>query len=309
MGSGDQSGTWGTTTNTNLGTLIEAAIAGYVSVTPGSDADYTLTVANGATDESRNMVVNLTTGLWTTARNVIVPAASKTYIFKNSSSYAATVKTASGTGVTIASGLTSLVFCDGTNVVEGITRFNGETVTTTGNVLVGRTSLTSYNSGVKGSALNTNGQGIFEIDYANSPGMTLNVFNCGSNNANQFQFYRNNIAAGLIATDSSAQTYYTASSDYRLKSSAQPLTGSGTFIDSLQPKSWVWIVNGNRGAGFIAHEAAQIIPSSVFGEKDAIDDKGNPVYQSMSAASSEMIANIVAELQSLRARVAALEAK
>jgi len=205
--------------------------------------------------------------------------------------------------------LTGTTTVTGNIAVSGNSTVDNNLFITSGNLLVGRTSLTSYNSGVKGSALNTNGQGIFEIDYANSPGMTLNVFNCGSSNANQFQFYRNNIAAGLIATDSSAQTYYTASSDYRLKSNAQPLTGSGTFIDSLQPKSWVWIVNGKRGAGFIAHEAAQTIPSSVFGEKDDLDNNGNPVYQSMSAASAEMIANIISELQSLRARVAALEAK
>ncbi len=205
--------------------------------------------------------------------------------------------------------LTGTTTVTGNITTSGNSTVNNNLFITSGNLLVGRTSLTSYNSGVKGSALNTNGQGIFEIDYANSPGMTLNMFNCGSNNANQFQFYRNNISAGLIATDSSAQTYYTASSDYRLKSNAQPLTGSGTFIDSLQPKSWVWIANGKRGAGFIAHEAAQIIPSSVFGEKDAVDNNGNPVYQSMSSASSEIIANIVSELQSLRARVAALEAK
>jgi hypothetical protein len=307
MASGDQSGTWGTTTNTNLGTLIEAAIAGRAAVSM-TDADYTLTVANGTTDEARNMILNIS-GALTATRNVICPAVSKLYMVVNATSGGQSIvlKTSAGTGVTIPNGLTAIVFCDGTNVVEGINRVNS--LTASGNVLVGRTSLTSYNSGVKGAALNNKGQGIIEVDYADSPGMTLNVFNCGSSNANQFQFYRNNIAAGLIATDSSAQTYYTASSDYRLKSNAQPLTGSGTFIDSLQPKSWVWIINGKHGAGFIAHEAAQITPSSVFGEKDAVDDDGNPVYQSMSAASSEIIANVVAELQSLRARVAALEGK
>jgi hypothetical protein len=141
MASGDQSGTWGTTTNTNLGTLLEASIAGYVSITPGSDADYTLTTANGASDEARNMMVNLTTGLWTTARNVIVPAVSKVYVFKNSSTYNATVKTSAGTGVTINSGLTTVVFCDGTNVVEGITRFNGGDITATGTTSLGNTTI------------------------------------------------------------------------------------------------------------------------------------------------------------------------
>lgn len=177
-----------------------------------------------------------------------------------------------------------------------------------GNLLVGRTSITSYNSGVKGATFNSLGQGIFESDYTNGPGITQNVFNAGANNANNVIFYRNNINAGVIVTNSSAQTSYAASSDYRLKNDPQPLTGSGAFIDALQPKTWTWDTSGQPGAGFIAHEVASVSPSSVFGEMDAVNDDGSPKYQSMEYGSPEFIANIVAELQSLRARVAALEA-
>jgi hypothetical protein len=80
------------------------------------------------------------------------------------------------------------------------------------------------------------------------------------------------------------------------------LTGSGAFIDALKPKTWEWKVDGSRGVGFIAHEAQEVSPSSVIGEKDG--DK----MQSMEYGSAEFIANIVAELQSVRARLAALEA-
>jgi hypothetical protein len=59
----------------------------------------------------------------------------------------------------------------------------------------------------------------------------------------------------------------------------------------------------------LAHEFAEVSPSSVSGEKDAVDSDGKPVYQAMQASSSEVIANLVAELQSLRARLAALESK
>jgi hypothetical protein len=61
--------------------------------------------------------------------------------------------------------------------------------------------------------------------------------------------------------------------------------------------------------GFIAHEVQEVSPGSVVGEKDAVDAEGNPVYQAMEYGSAEFIANIIAELQSLRARVAQLEAK
>jgi Chaperone of endosialidase len=179
---------------------------------------------------------------------------------------------------------------------------------TSGNWLVGRTSLTTYASGVKGISAGSDGRLILENDYSVGNGITQNIFNAGANNVNNVYFYRNSIASGVIVTNSSAQTSYAASSDYRLKNDPQPLTGSGAFIDALHPKTWTWETNGQRGVGFIAHEVAAVSPSSVFGDKDALNDDGTPKYQSMEYGSPEFIANIIAELQSLRARVAALEA-
>lgn len=118
---GDQAGTWGGTTNTNLGTLIESAIAGYTSVSVTS-ANQALTALNGAADESRNMTLALTT---TTTANfaVYAPPAEKTYIIYNASGYAATIynstvlgnTTAAGAGVTVPAGKTMTVWSDGTN--------------------------------------------------------------------------------------------------------------------------------------------------------------------------------------------------
>jgi len=99
-------------------------------------------------------------------------------------------------------------------------------------------------------------------------------------------------------------TVYNTTSDYRLKNNPVPLTGSGAFIDALQPKTWDWAQDGSRGAGFIAHEFAEVSPSSVNGTKDAVDTEGKPVYQAMQASSAEVIANLVAEIQSLRKRLA-----
>lgn len=118
---GDQAGTWGGTTNTNLGTLIESAIAGYTSVSITS-ANQALTALNGAADQSRNMTIALTT---TTTANfaVYAPPAEKTYIIYNASLYAATIynstvlgnTTAAGAGVVIPAGKTMTVWSDGTN--------------------------------------------------------------------------------------------------------------------------------------------------------------------------------------------------
>jgi hypothetical protein len=111
---------------------------------------------------------------------------------------------------------------------------------------------------------------------------------------------------GYIYTNGTITTY-SGTSDYRLKDITGPLTDSGVFIDALKPKVGTWKSDGSKFVGFLAHEFAEVSPSSVNGEKDAVDAEGNPKYQGMQAGTAEVIANLVAELQSLRQRVAALE--
>lgn len=126
IANGDQSGTWGTTTNSNLGTLIEDAISALASVSV-TTANQALTALNGAADEARCASVDLTT---TTVANfaVYVPPVTKLYTVRNSSSYVATVyastvignTTAAGTGIAIPAGKSVLLRCDGTNIIEQI---------------------------------------------------------------------------------------------------------------------------------------------------------------------------------------------
>ena len=120
MGDGDQSGLWGQTTNTNLGTLIEQAITGVVTITM-TDANYTLTNFNGVSDESRNAVL-VVTGTNAAVRDVIPPVVEKLYTVVNNTTggFAIRVIGASGTGVTIQNGFTALVYCDGTNFIQAI---------------------------------------------------------------------------------------------------------------------------------------------------------------------------------------------
>jgi len=138
---GDQAGTWGNTTNTNLGTLIESAVAGYTSVSVIS-ANQALTALNGAEDQSRNMTIALTT---TTGANfaVYAPPAEKVYVIYNASSYTATIynstvtgnTTAAGTGVAIPAGKTMTVWSDGTNFAVQNSHIIGTVVgNVTGNV-------------------------------------------------------------------------------------------------------------------------------------------------------------------------------
>jgi hypothetical protein len=134
IGAGEQAANWNNTTNYNLGTLLEQAIAGVQSVAV-SGASYTLTTGSGVADEARNAVLVLT-GTLAASCNVIVPTADKTYTFRNATTggFSVVVKTAAGSGVTIANGFTQQVYCDATNVVAAGVPFNAATNTITTNV-------------------------------------------------------------------------------------------------------------------------------------------------------------------------------
>jgi hypothetical protein len=119
IGSGEQSGVWGSTTNLNLGELVEQAIAGVEAIVVPSSS-YALETFYGAVDEARNAVLVLSSGA---AANVYVPPVDKVYVVKNTGSFAITMynstvvgnTTAAGTGITVAAGTAILLFTDGTN--------------------------------------------------------------------------------------------------------------------------------------------------------------------------------------------------
>lgn len=120
IGTGEQSGTWGATTNTNLGTLLEQAVTGYsTQAVTDSGVATALLISNGASSTGRNYVIELT-GTLTAARTVTVPAVNKPYTFFNNTSggFAVTVKVTGQTGVTIAAGKKAVVYTNTTDVIE-----------------------------------------------------------------------------------------------------------------------------------------------------------------------------------------------
>jgi len=122
IGTGDQSGTWGTTTNVNLGTAIEEAITGIATANFPTDADLTLTLSNtNTTQVPRHLVLDVTSGVsLTTTRNLIVPTVEKQYLVWNNTTggQSIVVKTSAGTGITVPNGAKVHVVADGTNVVR-----------------------------------------------------------------------------------------------------------------------------------------------------------------------------------------------
>jgi hypothetical protein len=146
---GELAGTWGTTVNAGVTSLAEASIAGTAAVAM-IDADYTLSVANGSTDQARNMFVTLT-GTLSAARNVICPAVSKLYFVTNNTTggYAITFKTLAGTGISVPNGQRAVVYCNGTDVVGGLTSLDSLSLNGSLTLVGGTANTVPYLNGSK----------------------------------------------------------------------------------------------------------------------------------------------------------------
>jgi hypothetical protein len=116
IGTGDQAGNWGSTTNTNLGTLLEQAISGYVTQAVSTGTDTTITIPNGASGVARNMFIELT-GTGGASTNLIVPANKKLYFIYNNSTGAVTVKVSGQTGVSVPATAKIILVSNGTDIV------------------------------------------------------------------------------------------------------------------------------------------------------------------------------------------------
>jgi hypothetical protein len=122
IGNGDQAGSWGNTTNNNLGVLIEQAVSGYVTQAVVTGTDTTITIPNGATGVARNMYIELT-GTGGASTNLVVPANKKLYFIFNNSTGAVTVKVSGQTGVSVPAAAKMSLVCNGTDVVSAVTYF------------------------------------------------------------------------------------------------------------------------------------------------------------------------------------------
>jgi hypothetical protein len=122
MATGENSGTWGNITNTNLGTAVEQAIVGYGNPNYASDANLTISITNSnAAQAARALVLNVTSSLSLTGtRELVVPTIEKQYIVQNNTtgSQSITVKTSAGTGITVPNGRKAHLYVDGTNVIQ-----------------------------------------------------------------------------------------------------------------------------------------------------------------------------------------------
>jgi len=147
------------------------------------------------------------------------------------------------------------------------------------------------------------GSGAIETFISSSCGRVDYYNDAGATRSCQY-FYYSSVEKGSISITSAA-TLYNTTSDYRLKTVIGAVSGSGERLDALEPIEYTWNADGSQTRGFLAHKFQEVYAGSVTGEKDAVDEEGKPVYQAMQAGSSEVIADLVAEIQSLRKRLAA----
>jgi Chaperone of endosialidase len=174
------------------------------------------------------------------------------------------------------------------------------TFDTSGNLLVGTTSLTGSVAG---------------ISVANS-GANVQALTTNSTSSSSYyigRFYSGGVEKGYIYYNGTTVAF-TSTSDYRLKENVQPMTGALEKVAQLKPCTYTWKENGVDGQGFIAHELQAVVPDCVTGEKDAVNEDGSIKPQGIDT--SFLVATLTAAIQeqnqlitSLTERITALEAK
>jgi hypothetical protein len=177
-------------------------------------------------------------------------------------------------------------------------------IDSSGRLLVGTTATTT-SSTQSGEVYSTGAVG-FMMTNTTAANYALSVKNEGTSGTRSLiRFYEGTgggTARGSITTDGATVAYNTTS-DYRLKENIAPMTGALAKIAQLKPCTYTWKEDGTDGQGFIAHELQAVVPDCVTGEKDAIDEEGNPVYQGIDT--SFLVATLIKAIQELNEKVEA----
>ena len=206
MATGDQSGTWGTTTNTNLELIGQAFAWGTRAIANASTDN--ITIADGASDADRSMALKLTGGGQACTVTILPNTSSKVWIMENATSYTLTFTQGSGANVAILAGETKMIATDGGGsgavVYDVLTDLNlaGTTktaaLTNAGDMLVGDDLTLNSDSAVLGFGADTD----TTLTHTDGTGLTLNSTNklC-FNDASQFIQGASATVLDIAATD------------------------------------------------------------------------------------------------------------
>jgi hypothetical protein len=179
-------------------------------------------------------------------------------------------------------------------------------ITSGGNLLFAKTTTGLGNDGLELQATGSGGA----ITITNSGNGTNNLvlnsrYGAGTQYPISFRFSAAEV--GYVSVTSTA-TAYNTSSDYRLKENVVPLTGAADRVNQLQVHRFNFIADPTKTVdGFLAHEVQSIVPEAITGEKDAVDDEGNPKYQGIDQ--SKLVPLLTAALQEAITKIESLEAR
>lgn len=231
IGTGEQSGTWGTTTNTNLGTAIEEAIVGSADVAfSSSDVTVTLTDTNAA-QTARNLRLNLT-GTSGGARNLILGSGcqiEKPYLINNGLADTVTVKNTTGTGIAVPAGKTMWVYNNGTNVVDAVTHLSSLTLGTALPIASGGTGSTSTTF----VNLATNVTGTLPIANGGTGSTSTTFVNLTTNVTGTLPVA--NGGTGITSFGTGVATWLGTPSSENLRLAVTDETGTGSLVFATSP--------------------------------------------------------------------------
>ena len=260
IATGEQSGTWGTTTDTNLGTALGEAITGSADVAYTSAADVTVTLTDTNTSQTaRNLRLNITesgAGIGYVGNLILGSGCQikKLYLVNNGSTGAKTVKNTTGTGISVPAGKSMLVFNNGTNVVEAVN--SAVTMQTTGNSTVGGNLAVTGTSAFTGASTfgndsTYNGTGQVKLPVgttAQRSGSPVDGMIRGNSTDTQFEGYIGGKwgsiggaqAGGAIYENKQSITAnYTMSTNYNGESVGPITISSGVTVEIPSGSRWV----------------------------------------------------------------------
>ena len=209
---------------------------------------------------------------------------------------------------------------NGAGIVSAITSYSEGTGATyslgfsTGNVNTFTQNMTLNGSGqvMIGTTSPIHSNADLSVKMAASSGTVMATERVQTGTARQISFYNPNGEVGYVSTNGTS-TAYNTSSDYRLKENIADITDATDRVKQLQPKRFNFITDANTTVdGFVAHEVSSVVPEAITGEKDAVDENGNPEYQGIDQSKlvpvlTKALQEAITKIEELETRIQTLE--